>query len=240
MIICIGATQYLQTQLPGEKYLKFKGLITDLDNTLYDFSAVQESACRAVIRVIGVGDLQGLVRSFLFSYHGVESPDAVREYLNELGIVDEEIITLACHEYEQTKMSSLVPFPGVVDSIIRIVNAGIRIGAVTNASSKHATDRLNRIGLQAHIPILASPDLCGLKKPDPMIYQKAAVKMGIPVSSICVIGDNLVNDIAPAQSMGMFAVHARYGDRLPTEFAGDAVPDLVLDSFSGILDILGL
>ncbi|MFH0967696.1 MAG: HAD family hydrolase [Methanobacteriota archaeon] len=211
-----------------------------MDNTLYDFSAVQEAACRAVIRVIGMGDEQSLIRTFLFSSHGVESHDAIREYLSDLSINDETTITSACHQYEQTKINSLIPFPGVVESIIHIYNAGIRIGAVTNASSDHARDRLMRIGLQAYVPILASPDLSGLKKPNPAMYQKAADEMGLPASSICVVGDNLVNDITPAQTLGMFAVYAHYGDRLPVEFAGDAIPDAIIESFSGIIDILGL
>jgi len=222
------------------KNLNYYGLITDLDNTLYDFSAVQEAACRAVIRIIGTGDYHGLIRRFLFSSHGVESHDAIKEYLYELGIFDEVTFTSACHVYEETKKDSLLPFPGVVESIIRIYDAGIRIGAVTNASSDHARDRLIRIGLQDYVPILASPDLSGLKKPNPAIYQMASDKMGLPISSICVVGDNLMNDIAPAQTLGMFAVYARYGDRLPVEYAGDAVPDAVLDSFSGILNILGI
>jgi len=38
----------------------------------------------------------------------------------------------------------------------------------------------------------------------------------------------------------MYAVYARYGDRLPPEFAGDAIPNAVIDSFSEIIEILGL
>ncbi|PKL58662.1 MAG: hypothetical protein CVV33_10500 [Methanomicrobiales archaeon HGW-Methanomicrobiales-4] len=222
------------------KNLNYYGLITDLDNTLYDFSAVQEASCRAVIRVIGTGDYQSLIRAFLFSSHGFESHNAIKEYLYEIGISDDSTFISACREYEKTKMDSLVPFPGVVESIIRIYNAGIKIGAVTNASSDRARERLIQIGLQAYVPIVASPDLSGLKKPNPVMYQKAADEMGLSASSICVIGDNLMNDIAPAQTLGMFAVYARYGDRLPAEFAGNAVPDAILDTFPGILDILGL
>lgn len=72
------------------------------------------------------------------------------------------------------------------------------------------------------------------------MFRHAADEIGVPVFQICVVGDNLVNDITPAQSLGMFTVHARYGDRLPPEFAGDAIPDVVLDCFSGLIRILGI
>jgi putative hydrolase of the HAD superfamily len=212
----------------------------DLDNTLYDFSTVQEAACRAVIRVIGAGDYKSLIRAFLFSTHGVESQEAIREYLYEVGIFDEAVFTIVCNEYAQKKAEILVPFPGVIESINRIHKSGIKIGAITNASSHHARNRITQLGLQALIPVLVSPDVCGLRKPDPTMFQKAADEMDLSVSSICMVGDNLVNDIAPAQIIGMYTVYARYGDRLPAEYAGDAIPDAIIDSFPGILDILGL
>ena len=218
----------------------FSGLLTDLDNTLYDFAAAQESACQAVIRVAGTGDYQGLIRAFLFSPHGVESHTPIRTYLQDMGITDEVVIRNACSEFETVKKSAIVPFPGVVETLRIIHAAGIRIGAVTNASSAHARERLVRIGVRDLFVSLISPDSSGLKKPDPAMYQRAADELGVPVTRICVIGDNRVNDIAPALSLGMFTVHARYGDRLPSEFAGDAIPDAVVDTFTGLIPILGL
>lgn len=236
-----GCGHRLQQDLHDERNIqRFSGLITDLDNTLYDYSAIQETACRAVIKVIGAGDCQSLMRTFLFSPHGVESHEAIREYLLQIGFDDETVFSRAYREYDLTKDTSLIPFPGVIESITRIHDAGIRICAVTNASSGHARDRIRLIGLQDFIPSLISPDVSGLKKPDPDMYQMAADEMRLPLSSICVVGDNLVNDIAPAQVLGMYAVYARYGDRLPPEFAGDAIPNAVIDSFSEIIEILGL
>ena len=221
-------------------YRSFSGLLTDLDNTLYDFAAAQEYACQAVIRVAGTGDYQDLIRAFLFSPHGIESHLPIRTYLQDLGISDETVIRNACSEFETVKKTAIIPFPGVVETLRIIHAAGIRIGAVTNASSAHAGERLVRIGVRDLFVSLVSPDSSGLKKPDPAMYQRAADELGVPVSRICVIGDNRVNDIAPALILGMYTVHARYGDRLPPEFAGDAVPDAVVDTFTGLIPILGL
>jgi HAD superfamily hydrolase (TIGR01662 family) len=218
----------------------FSGLLTDLDNTLYDFAAAQEAACEAVIRIAGTGDCQGLIQAFLFSPHGVTSPAPIRSYLQGLGISDEDHIIRACVEYETVKKNAIIPFPGVVETIRLIHDSGIRIGAVTNASFRHASERLDRIGLSELFSSLVCPDISGLKKPDPAAFQWAAEEIGIPAEQICVIGDNLVNDIAPAQALGMFTVHARYGDRLPPEFSGGVIPDTALDSFSGLIQVLGL
>lgn len=220
--------------------MKFSGFLTDLDNTLYDFASAMEKACQAVIRVSGTGEYEGLLQAFLFSPHGVESIQVIVDYLNNLGIKDDILLNIACNEFEKIKDESIVPYPGVIHSIIRIHNAGIRIGGVTNASSVYAWSRIDHLGLREYFSVLSSPDLTGVRKPDPMIYLKAAVGIDCSPSQICVLGDNLVNDIAPAQILGMMGVHARYGNRLPAEFSKGVIADMVIDSFAEIEDVLGI
>lgn len=218
----------------------FRVFLTDLDNTLYDFGGAMEQACLAVIRVIGTGEHKDLIRACIFSPHGVENLQTLVDFLHVRGITNEQIIKAACDEFEDTKNRYIIPFPGVIESMQQIHAAGIRIGAITNASSKFAQERLDLIGINDLIQLLVTPDIIGLKKPDPGAYRLAAEMMGCCPSQICVLGDNLINDIAPAQVVGMFGVHARYGDRLPAEFAGDTRPDATIDTFKEIIDILGL
>ncbi|HWQ66227.1 MAG TPA: HAD family hydrolase [Methanospirillum sp.] len=218
--------------------LRFHGLLTDLDNTLYDFAAAMETACSAVIRCIGTGRPGDLIRTFLFSPHGVESHLAIRDYLIELNLMDDDLYGHACTIFDDAKKKAVVPYPGVLESLRFISEAGIRIGAVTNASSLHAHHRMDLIGVLDLISVLISPDSSGVRKPDPAMYILGAEQLSLLPVDICVIGDNLTNDIAPAQKIGMFAVYARYGDRMPPEFAGDAIPDGVVNSFSDLIPLL--
>jgi putative hydrolase of the HAD superfamily len=218
--------------------MKFDVFLTDLDNTLYDFAAAMERASQAVISLIGKGELEDLIRSLIFSPHGVESRQALIGYLNLVGIEDELTLKLACDEFEGIKNLNIVPFPGVVPGLQQIFHAGIRIGAVTNASSCHAEERLNLIGVRSFITILITPDTIGKRKPSPEVYQFAAEILNCPPFRICVLGDNLINDIAPAQIVGMCGIHARYGNRLSEEYSKGVVPDAVIDQFDDILPIL--
>ena len=222
----------------GVIQLPYHGLLTDLDNTLYDFAAAQEYGCRAAVRSAGVGSYEELMTALLFSVHGVESHTAVWDYLMTKGISDDMVLSHACREYEEAKIRSIVPYPGVIEGIKQIHSAGIKICAISNAQSDHARSRLLRMDIDNFIHVLVTPDTCGYRKPDPGIFLKGADEIGISHTKICVLGDNLLNDIAPAQALGMYTVHARYGDRLPPEFAGDTIPDAVIDSFYGILRIL--
>lgn len=215
-------------------------LLVDLDNTLYDFAAAMERASQAVIALIGRGDPGDLIHTLIFSPHGVESNQALVEYLNLQGIEGGQALKSACDEFALIKNQNILPFPGVVAGLKEIHRSGILIAAVTNASIHRAEERLNLIKVRNLFHLIITPECTGKKKPDPKVFLQAAEMVNCPPSRICVIGDNLVNDIAPAQVIGMFAIHARYGDRLPAEFAGDVIPDAVVDLFEDVIPILGI
>jgi putative hydrolase of the HAD superfamily len=220
--------------------MRFDVLLTDLDNTLYDFAVAMELACQAVITRIGRGELNDLIHALIFSPHGVESYQALAEYLHIQGIEDELLLNSVWDEFERIKNQNIIPFPGVVAGLQQIHKAGVLIGAVTNATSYHAEERLNRIGVRTLIHKLISPNYIGKKKPDPEVYRLTAEMMSCPPHRICVLGDNLINDIAPAQNAGMFGIHARYGDRVPVEYTQSIIPDAIVDSFEDIIPILGV
>lgn len=226
-------------QSTGRMKLRFSVLMTDLDNTLYDFHYAMVQACQAVVNSSGCGDRDELLTSFLFSPHGVESIRVIIEYLTGKGLQD-SAIWMACDEFEAVKKASIMLYPKVLESIIVMHQSGIRIGAVTNASSVHALERIVHVRLNEYIDFMITPDLVGVKKPDIRFYQRAIDACGYPPFDICMVGDNLVNDIRPAQKLGIYGVHARYGDRLPLEFAENIHADAEIHSFCDILQIMGL
>lgn len=223
---------------PGQN-IRFRGILVDLDNTLYDFVAAKEEACRRVVDEVGVGDTAGLLQAFLFSPYGVESPLALITWLKEKMISDETVINRVVSLYSATKISAVKPYPGVYETLLRIRRAGIKIGAVTNASKDHATERLLHIQVSTFMDCLVTPDTTGLKKPNPGMFLHAAALLDIQPHQICVVGDNLVNDIRPAQQAGMVTVHAEYGNRLSPEYSKGIIPDFSITSFGDILPILG-
>jgi putative hydrolase of the HAD superfamily len=219
---------------------RFLGLLVDLDNTLYDFGTAKEKACRKVVESIGVGSSDDLIRTFLFSPYGVESPKAIQSFLSEHGITDPDIFMTAVQVYTQAKIEAIQAYPGVYETLLQIHTVGLKIGAVTNASSEHATERLNHIQIADFFDCLVTPDNTGFKKPDPAMFLHAASILKIQPHQICAVGDNLVNDIKPAKDAGMCAIHAEYGNRLPPEYSDGITADFSISSFSDILPILGI
>jgi len=219
---------------------RFLGILLDLDNTLYDFGSAKEEACRQVVSAVGVGTADDLVRAFLFSPFGVESPKAIQSFLSEQGITDPETFMHAVQVYTHAKIEAIRAYPGVYETLLKIHTAGLKIGAITNASKAHASERLLHIGAADFFDCLVTPDTTGMKKPDPAMFLHAASLLKIQPHQRCAVGDNLVNDIRPAQEAGMCTIHAEYGNRLPPEYSEGIIADFTISSFSDILQILGL
>ncbi|NLV27506.1 MAG: HAD-IA family hydrolase [Methanomicrobiales archaeon] len=219
---------------------RFRALLVDLDNTLYDFGKAKESACEEVVKLVGKGTTDDLIREFIFSPYGVESPYAIQSFLSRQDIHDPEIFNQVVTAYTQAKINAIVAYPGVYETLLQIQAAGIKVGAVTNASEEHATERLIHIQVAGLLDCLVTPDNSGLKKPDSKMFLHAASLLSVQPHQICAVGDNLVNDIRPAKEAGMCTIHAEYGNRLSIEYSEGIVPDFSILSFPDILPILGL
>lgn len=218
----------------------FKALFVDLDNTLYNFATAKREACDAVTTIIG-GSCDELLKSFIFSFHGVESHEVIREYMKERGVYHPDLFTFVTRRYDEVKKAAIHPYPGVVETLMKISSEKILIVALTNASSQHAQDRITQIGIAPLISAMITPDKYKTRKPDPEFFLIAANILGISVSDICMVGDSLVNDIAPAMKLGITSIHARYGDLLPaSDYTCWIHPDYIIDSFQELLPIFGI
>ena len=72
-------------------------------------------------------------------------------------------------------------------------------------------------------------------KPNRMIAEAAAEKLGLPLDSLAMVGDRLYTDIALGQSAGIPAVLVWTGETRPDDLAGSAFkPDYVFDHLGGV------
>ncbi len=210
----------------------------DLDNTLYDFASAQEAGCQAAAAYLNRDDLHEMISDLFFAAHGPEERASFTEVLGRHGIDDEEVIDAVFSVYEEIKHRSLIPYPGVIESLALISRAGIPVIAVTNASYRRAIERVSCIGAGDLLASLITPDRCGYAKPDPAIFRHAARALSLPPGDVCMIGDNLINDIEPARKTGIFAIHARYGDRIPSEYTSGITADVTIQTFSSVIPII--
>ena len=105
------------------------------------------------------------------------------------------------------------PIPGSADALRTLVEKGMPIGIVSNASGQiESTLQLSGIcqvgsGPLAQVRCVIDSHIVGVEKPDPRIFDHALVHFdGIERSRIAYVGDSLVMDVRGARAAGLHPV----------------------------------
>lgn len=95
--------------------------------------------------------------------------------------------------------------PDAVPVVERLLDAGLAVGALTNAAVAYQTTKLARAGL-AHVPVLVGVDTFGVGKPDPRVFAEACRLLGTAPERTAYVGDELDIDARAAVASGMLGV----------------------------------
>jgi putative hydrolase of the HAD superfamily len=124
------------------------------------------------------------------------------------------------------------PKPETRSFIAAIEQAGIPWGIVTNGSpaqlEKIRIAQLERAGC------LVVSGIAGVRKPEPEIFQIAAVELSVDERHILFVGDNPEADILGAARIGMQTAWMQRGRLWPEQFALTP-PDHMIDSLADLM-----
>jgi HAD superfamily hydrolase (TIGR01662 family) len=125
-------------------------------------------------------------------------------------------------------------YPDALECLQRVGELGLRVGIVGNQ-----TEALEAWARAAALPadVIASSASLGVRKPDPAFFARVVELMGCEPTEAAYVGDRVDNDVLPAATAGLVAVHVRRGpwgrlQRTPPEAA------LGLDDLASLPDAL--
>jgi len=126
-------------------------------------------------------------------------------------------------------------FPGIVELLAGIEEAGLQWGIVTNKPARFTDPLLPQIGL-GHAACIISGDTTAHAKPHPAPLLEAAERLGLPPQQCWYVGDDL-RDIQAGQAAGMPSIGCGWGYCGPVEpLSWNA--DLVLDTPEQLLALM--
>ena len=117
------------------------------------------------------------------------------------------------------------PFPGTLELLDRLDDAGVKLGICTNKQERLSLKLLDGLGLRHRFGAIIGADTIGIAKPDPAPYREAVARLEAGGGSV-MIGDS-ETDILTARNAGVpvIAVTFGYTERHVREFAPDHVVD---------------
>jgi len=210
----------------------YKAYLFDLDGTLIDTAPDLNVALNQSLMQAGLAPVnETLTRHWIG--HGARV--MIQQALDHQGVQqDTQPLFDAFLEYYAEHSAELSsPYPTVIDTLDKLVDAGASLGVVTNKLVGLSERLLTEIGMRDYFNVVIGGDSTETPKPHPAPVLTALQALAIGPSDTLFVGDSQT-DIAAAQAANLPVVCMRdgynHGEDVTTLNA-----DAVIDTFAELL-----
>nr|WP_210732601.1 HAD family hydrolase [Cellulomonas denverensis] len=146
--------------------------------------------------------------------------------------------------FERTFSGSWAAHADASVLVDRLLAAGIKVGALSNAGTAYQVRKLTGAGLIDRVPMLVGVDTLGFGKPDPRVFTEACARLGTAPERTAYVGDELDVDARAATAAGLTGIWLDRSGAGSAVHAGRVVTagesDRVIRSLAELPGLLGL
>jgi putative hydrolase of the HAD superfamily len=106
-------------------------------------------------------------------------------------------------DYKQRCCRYAQPFPGMRETLTDLREHGLKLGIVTNGEVAIQTPNINALELPALVDAILISEHEGLRKPDVVLFHRAAERLAVRPEQCLFVGDSPEADIVGAHCAGM-------------------------------------
>jgi putative hydrolase of the HAD superfamily len=197
--------------------MKYKALLLDIDNTLYDYNRTHFIAKNSIIEFcknklnineeVMIETYEKARKDVQIEHIGTASSHNRLLYFQKIC----EILKLNPLQYSlimydiywNTFLENIVPFDGVYELLEKYKN---KICIVTDLTAHIQYRKVEKLKLNRYCSVIVTSEEAGKEKPHPYIFMLALQKLNLKVNEVCMIGDNFTKDIFGASNLGINAI----------------------------------
>jgi len=211
-------------------------VIFDLDGTLVDSV---EDLCNSVNAARAYMGLPPLAHELVASYVGNGAPVLIRRAMGPEATEEQvqEALGFFLSYYREHMLDHTRPYPGVVETLEKLHECGVRMAVLTNKPERFSRDLCAGLGLAQYFFRIYGGNSFEQKKPDPVGIRTLMQQAGAKPQETWMVGDS-ATDVLTARNAGVRAVGVTYG--ISPETLKQAPPDFLIDSMTQLIPILGL
>jgi len=206
----------------------------DLDGTLIDTSGDLAAAVNYAIGTIGRPPFPAAA---IHPFVGKGAKIMLARALDASGGYDAEtldsLLPILLDYYEQNLAIHSLPYPGLIDAMDALTDAGVKLAICTNKAERFTIPLMQQIGLSDRFAAIVGGDTVGVAKPDPAPIHEMVARAG--GGRTIFIGDT-INDIAGARNAGLANIAVGFGFLDGPVENLDA--DAVIDHFDELVPLL--
>ncbi|MBR6390786.1 MAG: ATP-grasp domain-containing protein, partial [Lachnospiraceae bacterium] len=189
--------------------MSIRGVIFDLDDTLYPERQYVQSGYRLIAEYLGDASYAGRLMKYF-----EDGKQAVDELLAEIGRPEEKE---KCIDIYREQIPDIRLYPGVSELITSLKDKGIKVGIVTDGRVNGQRNKLQALGLDSLIGdenIMITDELGGVqfRKPCDIAFRILQNRWRIPAGQIVYIGDNIAKDMQAPMQLGMQFIYYKNAD----------------------------
>lgn len=190
-----------------------KAVLFDLDGTLLNrdasvrcFIEKQYDRLKSYLSHI---DKELYIERFLeLDAHGYVWKDKVYQQLVEefcISCCTEKLLADYIEEFKQ----HCVPYEDLLSMIHQLKDMGMKLAIITNGYGQFQLDNIRALGIEKEFEARLISEWKGIRKPDPVIFERALGKLGVAAEESLFVGDHPINDVKAAMQVGMIGVWKR-------------------------------
>lgn len=184
--------------------LSVRALLIDLDGTLLESGPDLARAMNRTLAERGLAELDlPQVVSFIGRGLGHLLSQSLRMALQRepsQAEIDTLLPRFEAH-YEDLLAFDSPPYPGVIEGLSALQEAGFALACVTNKHARFTLPLLDKTGLAPFFDLVVSGDTCARKKPHPDMLLHACAQIGVAPAQALMVGDSS-NDVEAARAAG--------------------------------------
>ncbi|MBD5473513.1 MAG: HAD-IA family hydrolase [Lachnospiraceae bacterium] len=186
-----------------------KGVIFDLDDTLYSEKQYVKSGYRAVAGYLG----SETAEEELWNYF-LNGKNAIDELLKKYGQTDKKA---ECLEIYRSHMPELNLYEEAVVLLNNLKEAGFKLGIITDGRVNGQKNKIESLGLRDLVDdIIITDELGGeqFRKPNDIAFRIMQCRWRLPYEELVYIGDNMIKDFQAPRQLGMKSIYFNNEDGL--------------------------
>lgn len=195
-----------------------RGILLDLDNTLYSYDANNKRAMACCTRICRE---EYNIPEETFKPAFAEAREITHKRLHGQGASHSRLLYF--HKFAEIIYGASKPsfasrmedaywdeflkemdyYDGAEDFLIKAAGQGIEICIVTDLTTRIQFRKWEKLGLDRYANHIVSSEEAGIEKPEALIFELAMAKLGLASHEVIVIGDSLEKDIQGAERLGI-------------------------------------
>lgn len=143
------------------------------------------------------------------------------------------------NDFEMHFYRYVFPYYDTLYTLEKLTSSGYLTGVIANGKSKIKQFRMHTLGVEDAINYLSTSETVGYRKPHPKIFEDMLSQLGTKPEETMYVGDDPLNDVAPARAMGMISVWFKEDDDVEVEPLPEEI-DFTIRSTEELLTILSI